>query len=202
MAADVGFKWYGEKVLKQARKAVGDVIHATAIEMVGNIRESMGGKRFGSFKARVTVETIEYDIYGGQRAGKKQKLKKFRRPSPPGHPPAVQTGRLTSSIKQEFSRRRLTARIGTNIKYGKYLELGVARPYWIYPKTGKVLAWMGDFKAVKGRKPKGQGSAMTAGMVFATRVRHPGTRARPFLRPAMDRAWPKLKKRLKGALKG
>lgn len=46
-------------------------------------------------------------------------------PSKPGDPPHVQTGRLRASIAYEVS--GLVARIGTNVKYGRYLELGTSR---------------------------------------------------------------------------
>jgi len=50
-----------------------------------------------------------------------------------GHP-QVQTGRLRSSITHETDISSVT--IGTNVKYGKYLEHGTSRmpPYpWLFP---------------------------------------------------------------------
>lgn len=52
-------------------------------------------------------------------------------PSKPGEPPHVQTGRLRASISHEVT--GVTARVGTNLEYGRYLELGTrkmaARPW-------------------------------------------------------------------------
>ena len=49
----------------------------------------------------------------------------------PGEPPRRRTGRLARSITHEVT--PTTARVGTNVKYGKYLETGTskmaARPY-------------------------------------------------------------------------
>ena len=60
-----------------------------------------------------------------------------RKPSAPGQPPAVQTGRLRNSIvHQPATAGNLFARAGTNVPYGKYLEFGTskmaARP-WLGP---------------------------------------------------------------------
>lgn len=49
--------------------------------------------------------------------------------SSPGQPPAVDTGRLRSSITYEIGTngRVLVARVGTNVSYAKHLEL--TRPF-------------------------------------------------------------------------
>ena len=62
--------------------------------------------------------------------------------SQPGHPPHVDTGRLRSSITHEVqaSKNEIIARVGTNVVYGKWLELGTsrmqARP-WLRPAFEK-----------------------------------------------------------------
>lgn len=48
-------------------------------------------------------------------------------PSRPGEPPRKQTGHLRRSIAYEVDRTNLVARIGTNLAYGRYLELGTRR---------------------------------------------------------------------------
>jgi HK97 gp10 family phage protein len=45
-------------------------------------------------------------------------------PSAPGEPPHKQTGRLRSSVTYEVLDGELIARVGTNVKYAKWLELG------------------------------------------------------------------------------
>jgi len=45
-------------------------------------------------------------------------------PSAPGKPPAVDFGRYATSIVSEFDRSQLLGRFGSNVLYGKFLELG------------------------------------------------------------------------------
>ena len=47
-------------------------------------------------------------------------------PSRPGEPPRKQTGRLRGSVAWELI-SGLAARVGTNVKYGRYLQLGTSR---------------------------------------------------------------------------
>lgn len=44
--------------------------------------------------------------------------------APVGKPPNTDTGRLVQSIKFDFKNGGLIGRIGTNLKYGKFLEFG------------------------------------------------------------------------------
>lgn len=59
------------------------------------------------------------------------KVGSFR--SKPGEVPRVQTGNLRRSITHEVSKQLPIGKVGTNIKYGKMLELGTKkmapRPY-------------------------------------------------------------------------
>jgi HK97 gp10 family phage protein len=54
-------------------------------------------------------------------------------PSAPGEPPHKDTGRLRASISYEVDAQEMTGRVGTNVLYGKFLELGTekmaARPF-------------------------------------------------------------------------
>lgn len=54
-------------------------------------------------------------------------------PSAPGEPPHKDTGRLRSSISYEVDAQEMKGRVGTNVTYGKFLELGTeslaARPF-------------------------------------------------------------------------
>lgn len=56
-------------------------------------------------------------------------------PSAPGSPPHLRTGTLSRSIDQELLRddREIIGRVGTNLNYGKWLEIGTRkmakRPY-------------------------------------------------------------------------
>jgi len=53
--------------------------------------------------------------------------------SSPGEPPHREHGALMQSIQWEVDKKEMTARVGSNLKYAKYLELGTkdmgARPF-------------------------------------------------------------------------
>jgi HK97 gp10 family phage protein len=75
----------------------------------------------------------------------------------------VRNGRLKASIFHDTV--GLTARIGTDVTYWRYVEYGTG-PHIIRPSTAKALFWEGAAHPV-------------------AYVRHPGTPAQPFLRPAL-----------------
>lgn len=81
--------------------------------------------------------------------------------------PMVQTGRLRTSITHEIAKDSagLFARIGTNVTYGIYVELGTP-PHIIRARNKKALHWKGA------RHP-------------VALVHHPGTQPFPYLRPAL-----------------
>lgn len=80
----------------------------------------------------------------------------------------VDTGRLRSSIvsRSEGSGRSIGYVIGTNVNYAAAVEYGTA-PHVIVPRNRKALYWPGAAHPV-------------------AKVNHPGTRAQPFLRPAIE----------------
>jgi HK97 gp10 family phage protein len=82
----------------------------------------------------------------------------------------VDTGRLRSSIvsRAENSGRKVGYVVGTNVNYAAAVEYGTA-PHRIYPRNKKALYWPGA------RHP-------------VAYVDHPGTRAQPFMRPAVEMA--------------
>lgn len=67
------------------------------------------------------------------RSEKRYNPKRVVNVSAPGDPPNTDRGRLVQSIKFDFKDGGLTGRIGTNLKYGKFLEFGTkvmaARPW-------------------------------------------------------------------------
>lgn len=60
--------------------------------------------------------------------------------SKPGEPPRKQTGTLRRSVQAEVDERSLTARVGTNVEYGKHLELGTKRGIKPRPWLRRALA--------------------------------------------------------------
>jgi len=96
------------------------------------------------------------------------------------------TGKLAASITIRWE-GKTTAIIGPQVKYGEYQEFGTAsrgefggQPYVIRPKTaGGVLA----FK-INGRT------------IITKQVTHPGVKAQPFMRPALQEALGPMAERL------
>lgn len=77
-----------------------------------------------------------------------------------------------------------SVRIVAGARYAPFVEFGT-RPHEITPKAGKALRWAAT---PAGRRLTGSPRAAAlrgglGGVVFATRVHHPGTRAYPFLLP-------------------
>lgn len=61
-------------------------------------------------------------------------------PSAPGEPPHKQTGRLRASVTYEVDAQNLTARVGTNLPYGLFLELGTKAGLAPRPWLRRALA--------------------------------------------------------------
>ncbi|MDX3074619.1 HK97 gp10 family phage protein [Streptomyces sp. MI02-7b] len=82
----------------------------------------------------------------------------------------VDTGRLRASIvhRVEGGGRSVGVVIGTNVSYAADVEYGT-KPHVILPKNKKALYWPGAAHPV-------------------SKVNHPGTRPRPFMRPAVELA--------------
>lgn len=96
------------------------------------------------------------------------------------------TGNLARTIRVEsIDERAQTVRIvagGTaRVGYAADVELGT-RPHDIVPVRRKALAWGGE------RRLSGSLRSGSAPTMFARRVRHPGTQARPFLRLGAQQA--------------
>jgi hypothetical protein len=102
-------------------------------------------------------------------------------PSTPGPPPR-EGGELRDSISFRLDGHRLI--VEASAPYAAYVELGT-RPHIIRPHPRVRGGWTGPYT---GRPGVGQHSLhwSEGGMdFFAWLVHHPGTRAEPFLRPAL-----------------
>ena len=71
--------------------------------------------------ARKLVSRDQPVVIYGKSAGRSRK---GLDPSKPGEPPKKVTGHLRMNIQKEVSPTGMTARVGTNVPYGKMLELG------------------------------------------------------------------------------
>lgn len=85
--------------------------------------------------------------------GKRYNPKRRVTVSKPGDPPNSDTGRLVQSIRFEFREGGLVALVGTDLKYGTWLEFGTkkmaARP-WLLPATRKAQRELGRKPYIKG----------------------------------------------------
>lgn len=92
----------------------------------------------------------------------------------------VDTGNLRAGWKVRINRgpNSMEAVVKNEVKYARSIEYGT-KPRTIRAKNKKVLA---------NRK---------TGKVFGKKVRHPGTKARPMLRPAIAKVVPMLKSRIR-----
>lgn len=89
----------------------------------------------------------------------------------------VDTGNMRNSIRQEPVRvegDRVTGTVLSAAEYSMYVHDGT-RPHIIRPRTARALAF-----TIGGQR------------VYAKSVRHPGTKARPFLRNAIEQQAPRL----------
>ena len=77
------------------------------------------------------------------------------------------TGRLRASISPDI-KSPIEGQVGTNVEYASAVEYGT-KPHTIRPKKAKMLVW-------KDRETKK--------FHAAKEVKHPGTKAQPFLEPA------------------
>lgn len=117
--------WYGEKFDKKARAQIRRNVIDACLEVEGTAKGLMsrGGRtESGAAVVKPGAETVMIDPETG---GSAKKVNSYR--SKPGEPPRVQTGRLRASITHEIHPTLPVGRVGTNVKYGKFLEFGTRR---------------------------------------------------------------------------
>lgn len=141
-------EWNGENYIREMNRKVGERVQAAAFHLVTRIREniSVAGTRVaasgftgrGVSYERANVGEERLEIIPNAFGVKGKRYRKGRRiyganPSKPGEFPHKQFGVLRRSIAQDYAPETVTARVGTPLSYGKYLELGskkmAARPY-------------------------------------------------------------------------
>lgn len=95
----------------------------------------------------------------------------------------VSSGKTKKRIRTRFSRKTITSIIATKSSIAHLLEFGT-KAHIILPKKKKVMAI--DTMGYRS---------------FRKRVAHPGSRARPFARPAFEDEKPNLIRKLRNAVK-
>jgi HK97 gp10 family phage protein len=91
----------------------------------------------------------------------------------------VDRGLLRNRITSTIRNNEITGRVEVKSNYGVFVHEGT-KPHLIQPRNKKILAWSPRKFSAKGRKIK-------TNIIFAKLVNHPGTKANPFLRKAVDK---------------
>jgi phage gpG-like protein len=117
------FSWHGDALKRKFEGMVGRRLDAASIVVQNHAKALISTE--GTAKA-----TAGRTLRSGRKV-RKGSLIYGASPSKPGEPPNVQTGRLRGSVAHE--RVGMVARVGTNVRYGRDLELGTrkmaARPW-------------------------------------------------------------------------
>jgi HK97 gp10 family phage protein len=121
-------EWHGKEAMDHVRQRAFQFLTRAAITVSRRAKEllSVPGTAYSSG-------------HGGGRKGKRV-YGAVR--SEPGEPPRKQTGRLRASVTYEVDESSLSARVGTNVTYGKYLELGTKKGIKPRPWLRRALAEM------------------------------------------------------------
>ncbi len=124
--------WYGDTVTAEINKEVGQRIKKAGIALRMHARQKVGRdqptRTYGTSRTTVGLD-----------------------PSKPGDYPKKVTAHLRRNIQAEYDPRIQTSRIGTNVPYGKWLELGtskMARRPWL---SRALAESMGQLRAILGR---------------------------------------------------
>jgi phage gpG-like protein len=158
------FTWHGDAFLNRVVAVSGQNIDAAARYYANKVREAVS-----------VANSPRVRLRSGRYVG--------ANPSRPGQPPRKLSGHLRRSIASEFDAATNTARVGTNLPYGKFLEKGTRGGRVIVAGPGKAIPIL-----VSGPVPAkaGQSSKFRAGnFIFRKRVRIGPMAPRPFLVPTL-----------------
>ena len=128
-------KWYGDRFLAilnaELRKRVSDCVYAIADRAKKLLSVPGTGQRWRSTGKGPNKKRKRSTVYGFS-------------PSAPGDPPRKQRGRLRAGIADEVhdTPQGPVGRAGTNVKYGRPLELGAqAVRNKVYGKPTRPFTW-------------------------------------------------------------
>ena len=111
-------KWNGEQAKAAIAAHVRRNISAACIALVNHLKEKLSVTGTGS---AISTHTTRYGWGKKKTYRKGQRIYNFA-PSAPGEAPRKQHGRLRGSVASEVA--GLVGRVGTNLIYGRALELG------------------------------------------------------------------------------
>lgn len=113
--------WYGPQVQQRVRGDVG-----RRLDMAGRALRDFARVKVGRTQPVRIAQTAKRSRTGLD-------------PSEPGEYPKKVTAHLRRNIQSQFDRMKLEARVGTNVLYGKYLELGTKRGLRRRPWLSRAL---------------------------------------------------------------
>lgn len=152
--------------MKQTNLPGGSKVKWSGDELVKGAREEIINK------LRLATEYVR-----GRAAKNVSVSSRSSGPSQPGEYPHADTGRLRNSIFADVDENALEGTVGTNLKYGLWLEYGTRTTRVIEAKGGKTLSWIGRDGVRR----------------FARSVTIPPLAARSYLRRSLKEAEPKLR---------
>jgi hypothetical protein len=106
--------WTPAEVEKEAKRLTGRGIEAAARLFANLVRQTLS----------IPAPPARYKTSRVGRRGRIIQPRRAATPATPGAPPRRVTGRLRGSIAVEFNPVTNSARVGTNVVYGRRLELG------------------------------------------------------------------------------
>lgn len=138
---------WNDQYIREAERTVGQRIQAAGFYLLTRVRENISVAGTRQADSSYVGKGYEYERtdpesmttrYANAFGVANKRYRKGRRiygavRSKPGEFPLKQTGLLRQSISQDYDASRLTARVGTTLSYGRFLELGTSkmskRPY-------------------------------------------------------------------------
>jgi HK97 gp10 family phage protein len=111
-------RWYGPQVEAEVRAKLARKVEAACIE-VEDRAKALVSRPGTAPRAKATGGSSGRRLRRGRVYGAMR--------SAPGEPPLKQTGHLRRSIAHEVDRATLVGRVGTNLRYGRFLETGTRK---------------------------------------------------------------------------
>lgn len=126
-------EWHGEAAKEHVRKKIIRALNLAAQACSRRAKELLSVSGTG-------VQTKGGSVVRKVKGGPRGKAAYGAFPSSPGEPPHKQLGTLRASVNYDVDEANLSARVGTNEAYGKYLELGTSRGLKPRPWLRRALA--------------------------------------------------------------
>ncbi len=136
----MALEWHGREAEQLVQRRAVAVLTKIAVTIKGEAQALLGVAGTGKVKGQAKRDNQGRFLKAAVRVER----------SRPGEPPRKQTGQLRRSVQSEVDPGTLRARVGTNVEYGKHLELGTKRGLdprpWLRPawlnSMARVNAWL------------------------------------------------------------